>query len=230
MIKVYYIHHSSFAVELDKHILIFDYYTGDVSDLIKKTDKSLYIFASHSHGDHFSKDILSFADKRDDVHFILSKDICDFPGYDVTRLKHYQDVNIGDIHIETLKSTDRGVAFIIECEGKKIYHAGDLNWWAWLENGDEYVAHEGVIYKNQIDKIAGRKFDISFVVLDTRLGEGYSYGMDYFNQRIESDYIFPMHMWEKYEYISKYKSSVSKSIADKIMNIKEDGESFEIQG
>lgn len=230
MTKILFICHSSFAIELHRHILIFDYFKGDISKLISDTKKQIYFFASHSHADHFSSDILRYADKRECVHFVFSKDICDFEGYDITRLKHYEDVSVGELRIETLKSTDRGVAFMVECEGKKIYHAGDLNWWAWMDKGEEYVSHEGLIYRNQIDKIAGRSFDISFVPLDTRLGEGYSYGMDYFTDNVESDYIFPMHMWEKYEYIKKYKESSKKEIADKIMEITKDGECFEIKG
>ena len=32
-----------------------------------------------------------------------------------------------------LKSTDEGVAFLVEVNGVVIYHAGDLNWWHWDE-------------------------------------------------------------------------------------------------
>ena len=33
--------------------------------------------------------------------------------------------------IRALPSTDEGVAFDIDYQGRRIYHAGDLNWWAW---------------------------------------------------------------------------------------------------
>ena len=33
--------------------------------------------------------------------------------------------------IRTLRSTDEGVAYLVSYRGKRIYHAGDLNWWHW---------------------------------------------------------------------------------------------------
>ena len=41
---------------------------------------------------------------------------------------------IGSVQVETLKSNDEGVAFLVTAEGRTIYHAGDLNWWYW--NGE----------------------------------------------------------------------------------------------
>ena len=38
---------------------------------------------------------------------------------------------IDGVAIETLKSTDEGVAYIVHSDGITIYHAGDLNWWHW---------------------------------------------------------------------------------------------------
>ncbi len=35
------------------------------------------------------------------------------------------------IRLHTLESTDMGVAFCVETEGRRIYHAGDLNVWYW---------------------------------------------------------------------------------------------------
>ena len=46
-------------------------------------------------------------------------------------LKPETDVEIGNLKIRTLKSTDLGVAFMVETEGRRIYHAGDLNRWQW---------------------------------------------------------------------------------------------------
>lgn len=38
-------------------------------------------------------------------------------------LKPETDVEIGNLKIRTLKSTDLGVAFMVETEGRRIYHA-----------------------------------------------------------------------------------------------------------
>ena len=54
---------------------------------------------------------------------------------EVTSMKAHESLVYGDgdgaVRIRTLKSTDEGVAFLVEAEGKSIYHAGDLNWWYW---------------------------------------------------------------------------------------------------
>ena len=54
--KVTFIQHSCYFVELSSCCLLFDYYEGSVPE----TDKPLYVFASHSHGDHFSPAVFSF--------------------------------------------------------------------------------------------------------------------------------------------------------------------------
>ena len=54
--RVVFIFHSSFLVELEKSVLIFDYYgEGRLPKLSK--DKDIYFLNSHGHGDHFNRNI-----------------------------------------------------------------------------------------------------------------------------------------------------------------------------
>ena len=69
--KVTFIYHSSYFVELDHCCLLFDYYQGD----IPQVGKPLYVFASHSHPDHFSPAIFQLAGEEREVHYLLSDDI-----------------------------------------------------------------------------------------------------------------------------------------------------------
>ena len=55
--KITYIHHSSFSVELDNTILLFDYFKGNLPSFDK--NKKLYVFSSHSHHDHFDESIFN---------------------------------------------------------------------------------------------------------------------------------------------------------------------------
>ena len=71
--KITYIGHSGFAVELEDKILLFDYYKGELPVLDRS--KRLYVFVSHRHGDHYNREILSFREKRENVTYIFSKDI-----------------------------------------------------------------------------------------------------------------------------------------------------------
>lgn len=81
--QIIFIHHSCFLVELDDKVLIFDYFDGDKVQGMHFTgklpsyepDTKIYMFASHSHKDHYDMDILRLTDKYSNIHYIFSKDI-----------------------------------------------------------------------------------------------------------------------------------------------------------
>ena len=93
-------------------------------------------------------------------------------------------------------------------EGKNFYHAGDLNWWHWEEETELYNENMKKSYGKEIDRLEGKHFNAAFVPLDPRQGEAYRYGMDYFLAKASADYVFPMHMWEQYDWIQKYKNAL----------------------
>ena len=53
--KITYINHSCFSVELDNCILLFDYFDGSIPKF--DNNKKIYVFSSHSHHDHYNKSI-----------------------------------------------------------------------------------------------------------------------------------------------------------------------------
>ena len=53
--QITYIYHSGFLVETAECYYLFDYYKGTLPPL--KSDKPILVFASHSHGDHYNKEI-----------------------------------------------------------------------------------------------------------------------------------------------------------------------------
>lgn len=204
--KVTYIQHSGFAVELPRKTLLFDAYTGTLPPFDR--GKPLYVFASHRHHDHFDPVVFDLA-KTYDVKYILSNDIRMRPdGLDITKVGPRKAIDVDDLHIETLKSTDEGVAFLIETEGVSIYHAGDLHFWLWEEETDEdRLWNENMSRKfpAEIDRIRGRRFDLAFLPLDPRQPEEHrARGMEVFLDRCTADHIFPMHCWEDYSVIPAY--------------------------
>lgn len=72
--KITYIHHSSFSVELERSVLLFDYFEGEIPEF--DPEKSVYVFASHKHHDHYDKKIFELAERYPHILFILSGDIC----------------------------------------------------------------------------------------------------------------------------------------------------------
>ena len=88
---------------------------------------------------------------------------------------------LDDIEIKTLESSDLGVAFIVTIENKTIYHAGDLNWWHWEgENSPEENKYAENKFKDAINSLNGKNFNIAFLPLEPRKGDQYYLGFNYF--------------------------------------------------
>ena len=170
--RVTYIGHSGFSVELESHILLFDYYEGTMPEF--DPAKKLLVFASHSHPDHFNREILKLADVYPDVEYIFPKDI-GIAKKEQRVSEHFMrkrdEITVGDTKVKSLRSTDEGVAFLVRCEDRIIYHAGDLNWWHWEEEDDAYNRMMRGDYQKEIETLTGEKIDLAFVVLDPRQEE-----------------------------------------------------------
>ena len=82
-------------------------------------------------------------------------------------------------------------------------------------------------YKKEISLIDGRHFDVAFVPLDPRLEWAYGLGMQEFLEHTDTDHVFPMHMWDDYRTIDKYKKSdKGRQYADKVMEISRPGQEY----
>lgn len=228
--KVTFIMHSCYHVEMDGCCLLFDYYQGEVP----ASDKPLYVFASHSHDDHFSTAVFSLAKEGRPVHFFLSDDIFarrvpESLRASVTFVRPRGFYELDGMRIATLRSTDAGVAFLVECEGKLLYHAGDLNCWVW--DGAPRMQNDLMVqqYRDELSPLGCRKIDAAFVPLDPRQDADFDLGMKYFFEAAEADHVFPMHMWEDYSVVPLFKSTPTyKDYAPRVMDVKGPGQVFEI--
>ena len=214
--KVIFVHHSCFVVEMEDVVLIFDYFEGNrvtgytftgVLPVFDK-DKSIYFFASHKHQDHFDMNILKLAEE-----YVIPD-------------KKYE---IGKVTVKTLRSTDAGVAFLVKTCGKTIYHAGDLHNWKMEHVGELINGKMERDYRHQIRKLEGEHINVAFVVLDPRLGVYTDLGLAYFMKNVEADYVFPMHMWQDYSAIEKYKQKCDNHLyTDRIMDIEKENQVFDM--
>lgn len=130
--KVTFIYHSSYFVELDHCCLLFDYYQGD----IPQVGKPLYVFASHSHpGPLLPRHFPAGRGGAGGALPALQRHLPPAGGRRSCGAGHLVGprsfCQVGPLKVATLRSTDMGVAFLVQCEGKCIYHAGDLNCWVW---------------------------------------------------------------------------------------------------
>ena len=211
-----YVFHSCFVLETEKSILIFDYWL-DLADVVPpflQKSKHVYVFASHFHEDHFNRKILKWKNQCNNITYILSKDI-----YKHRRAaKEEADVWLakggtwsdGTVSVWATGSTDSGVSWIVETEGRRIFHAGDLNnWYARFlhdaKAGDTIYSEE---FQEDIDPIAHEKqylgelkdirkitdcFDVVMFPVDGRIGNGYTLGGRQFIERFQIGLFVPMH-------------------------------------
>lgn len=211
--KVKYLGHSGFFVQTEKACYLFDYIRGELPLL--SVEKPLYVFASHSHEDHFSQTVFSPDHVPEAARYILSNDIKKkYRKSNVSWLSEYQEkilwaqpgkpFELPDCQVIPLKSTDLGVAYLVEEEELRIYHAGDLNWWHWEGEDPAWNRNMEVSYKREIDRLKGQPVDLAFVPLDPRLDAAYWKGMDYFLQTVSVKTVFPMHFWKDYGVIDRY--------------------------
>ena len=127
MIKVTYLDHSGFLVELEDAYFLFDYYKGRLPQI--DLEKKMFVFVSHVHHDHYRKDIFNLRKHFREIRYVLSSDIEIKAEKDIVQMQPNEKKEVMGAEIRTLRSTDEGVAFVVHYAGKTIYHAGDLNWW-----------------------------------------------------------------------------------------------------
>jgi L-ascorbate metabolism protein UlaG (beta-lactamase superfamily) len=201
---VTFLQHASFLVECEKVALLFDYFDGEVT---LPENKDLIVFASHRHGDHYNKRIFDLPARA----FVLSDDIPaeDIPhGIVVHRMGSHQRIEVEGLVARTLQSTDEGVAFLLEVEGKVIYFAGDLNNWFWEEEGEAYTSWMEREYHKELDRLPSA-IDVAFVPVDPRLGKRYGLGARDLLERVSVSYLVPMHMWGEFAVGAALKEAVS---------------------
>lgn len=234
-LTIQYISHSGFLVTGPDAVMLFDYYKGALPDHI---GKPLYIFASHRHNDHFNPEIFRYGARFRDTHFILSDDISpavlDKTGIDRSKavfLAPNTDLTLDSLQIHTLGSTDEGVAFLVKTGGRTIFHAGDLNWWLWAEEATAADAQKMTeAFKREVQKLQGEAIDAAFLPLDPRQADHQFWlGLDLFARTASIRHIFPMHMWDDYSVIGRFKKlDCSIPYRDKIADIRAEGQIYEI--
>ncbi|MBR3358440.1 MAG: MBL fold metallo-hydrolase [Solobacterium sp.] len=204
-----YLGHSGFLVETADALMLFDYERGDLGVLERKpAGKPLYVFVSHIHGDHFNPMIFTLKGRT--IRYILSFDL---KGDD--RVPQDRDVRFVDADkiydiaglgtVETLLSTDEGVAFLVRTKDTVLFHAGDLHWWDWPGEDPAWLQEQETVFRREISRLSGVPIDAAFVVLDDRLEENYAGGMMLFLELCRAKYVLPMHFWNDRSVIARFR-------------------------
>ncbi|MBR9937239.1 MBL fold metallo-hydrolase [Oscillospiraceae bacterium Marseille-Q3528] len=228
--EITYIGHSGFLVELEDRCLLFDYYQGEIPPVA--FSRPLYVFVSHRHQDHYNRAVLDFRREGRDVTYIFSGDIMTGKKAEangILRMRAGDEKEIDGMHVWTLRSTDVGVAFVVEIGGKRLYHAGDLNWWHWEGESEAENRQMEKDYKREIGRLEGLPIDAAFVVLDPRQENAFAVGFDWFMRHTDTRQVFPMHQWGDYGITEKLCGmELSAPYRQKIRPIHGPGEKFQI--
>lgn len=212
-----YIFHSCFALETGKCLMVFDYWL-DPSVVLppileRNKDKHVYVLASHFHEDHFNREVFKWRNEIPNITYILSKDILkrrraskDDADVWMAKGSTWQDDNL---RVTATGSNDSGVSWIVNVDGKCIFHAGDLcNWYARFltepQTPETIISQEHEKINplaeekrflgelKDIRKITGY-FDLVMFPVDGRIGNGYTLGARQFIDRFKVSMFVPMH-------------------------------------
>ncbi|MGI5849098.1 MAG: MBL fold metallo-hydrolase [Christensenellales bacterium] len=203
---IYYLHHSSIAVLLDKSLLIFDYYrhrpdegmdNGYVSDKEIMDAARVYVFVSHSHNDHYNPYIFEWEKINQNTTFILDSTVPIEQTQDKAIIlnpgKSYDD---GYLYVREFGSTDIGGSFYIECENLNFFHAGDFNYWHWKDDGNKkYTRAMKKYFDRELEFLSDhiKHIDYAFFPVDSRMGSDYDEGADMFIEMMAPKVFVPIH-------------------------------------
>lgn len=234
--RVTFLAHDGFFIELDSLCLLFDWWKEALPPL---PDKPLLIFVSHRHEDHFNPEVFSLAGQAPDVRFLLGSDLRLTPrNLEKWHLspetaaqcrrcgKHDTLEPLPGVTVETFPSTDEGVAWMVTAEGKTVFHAGDLNWWHWPEESEDWNRNMEAIFRRYTEPLQGRRVDLAMLPLDPRLKEGGFLGPDCFLRLMEVRRFLPMHQWDQFEFTDAFLDAFPQYAAITV-KIRHNRESFE---
>lgn len=240
--RVVYCGHSGWAVQTEKHLLIFDYWNINKADnpglangsICPKEiqDQDVIVFVSHDHTDHYDTSIYKWADDVKNISYVYGFKAEEswihkengYHGPEYVYIGNNQSKQVDNVMITAFKSTDTGQGFLVSTDGMTIYHPGDH---AWFSSEDE------ANFKKEVDFIAGKEQSIDIAFLPVSgcpsrwkkefIVEGFFYSID----KLNPAQVFPMHTFQQ-EYIMKEFAEMAdtRKIENQIVCTENKGDSF----
>ena len=196
------------------------------------------VFSSHSHEDHFSPRIFTLDNGQREVRFLLGNDIAltaenrkrwqlsQETASKCTLLAGNETVSpLPGVTVETLPSTDEGVAFLVSVDGQTIFHAGDLNWWHWEGEDPAWNRQMEQDFKAYASPLTGRHIHLAMLPIDPRQEEHGFRGAAYILSHAQIDRCLPMHQWEQFSFTQQFMSTYPE-FAEQILPATRLGQTF----
>lgn len=203
--RITYLAHSGFMVSTPDVVLVFDYYKDPAHNVVKELERRpevpVIFFVTHHHPDHYNPEIFNLAQNHNRT-YVLSNDVL---ARDTNSRLAIQGMSAGDVvenlsggvNVKAYGSTDEGVSFDVTLkDGRKVFHAGDLNDWHWNEvSTPREVAKEESKFMSIVRRIAqeNSQIDVAFFPVDTRQGKDFAKGAVEFVETVNVKNFFPMH-------------------------------------
>ncbi len=211
-VTVTYLHHSGFMAAVEDTLLVFDYWRGEGNALPMKARiteedfkpfKRVFVFASHSHPDHFDEVIYTWNIGKYNITYIVSDDIP--VGKRGKRMAAGDTLTFDDMKVTACPSTDLGVSFYVDIDGLKIFHAGDLNLWHWRDESTlREIADAEKAFYDACEPLRDKPIDLCMFPLDPRLGGMFDAGINHFVMAVKPRLVIPMHWQERPEVAIEY--------------------------
>ena len=115
------------------------------------------------------------------------------PGHRCHVLKEGESLSQDGLVITAYGSSDLGLSFLVEEDGLRLFHAGDLNWWHWKGDTEENIKLARNGFKKQMKRLDGLAADVAFFPVDGRLEEFAALGAREFCARTHVKALVTMH-------------------------------------
>ena len=211
---VRYFYHSGFSIALRELLLVFDYWRGLDHDIPEETEileeqlknyEQVIVFISHSHPDHLDPVVFGW-NKAGNVTYVAGNDVT-LPVPGVVMNPGDEREIIPGVKVRAFDSTDAGVSFLVDTQGWRFFHAGDLNFWHWRDesNYKEIEEAEAAFQAAMAPIIAleGR-MDLAFFPVDARQGNMFEAGANYFIMSVKPRFLLPMHFWGRSDLMESF--------------------------
>ena len=214
---VVHYYHSGFSVASGDTLLVFDYWRGEDMELTEDRQLSeeqirsfanVVVFISHEHIDHLDPIVFTWKDLTN-VTYIVSSDMP--VGTRGKRMAPGDTCSpLPGVEVTAFDSTDLGVSFLVDFNGLRIFHAGDLNFWHWREESSmQDIEEADAEFRKVVSTISGEDIDIAFFPVDPRQGAMFEAGANYFIMSVKPHILVPMHYFHRADVAVEYARTAS---------------------
>lgn len=166
-------------------------------------DQKVTVFASHSHQDHYSKDIFNWRESIQGINYVLCFKPPDAKG-EYNFIPVHDEKTIDGIRVSTIRSTDVDGGYLVEVDGLVIFYPGDH-----ANREDELMK----TYTDEIDLVGNKdlKIDLAFApIRGCGLGQPdqVKKGVTYLIEKLKPGLFIPMHAGSTTEAYKKFADDI----------------------